>query len=254
MGERRTRREIDIERRERDLRRTLGGQIRQLREDAGISQSALARAAGITSGFQSKIEDGTARPSPATYIALAEAIGGEFRAWFEPGLGVPLRDRYQAPMIEGLLRIAHPRWVRFTEVLVRRPVRGIIDLVLCDLDEPILVAGEAHSQIRRLEQQQRWANQKADAVVGGSDLPLLVGGGPPPPVSKLLILRDTALHRALASDFRETMRAAYPAEPRAAYEALTGRSRWPGAAILWVRVRGAAVEVLRDAPGDRLHG
>jgi transcriptional regulator with XRE-family HTH domain len=251
MAERRTRREIEIERRDRELRRTLGAQLRQLREDAGISQSALARAAGISAGFQSKIEDGTARPTHATYIGLAEAVGGEFRAWFEPGLGVSLRDRYQAPMIEGLLRIAHPRWVRFTEVVVRRPIRGIIDLVLCDLDEPILVAGEAHSQVRRLEQQQRWANQKADAVLGGSDLPLLRDGGPPPPVSKLLILRDTTLHRRLASDFRETIRAGYPADPRAAYDALTGRSRWPGPAVLWVRVRGAAVEVLRDAPGDR---
>ena len=48
---------------------------------------------------------------------------------FEPGLGVPLRDRYQAPMIEGVLRILHPRWARFTELLGRRPVRGVIDLV-----------------------------------------------------------------------------------------------------------------------------
>ena len=122
--------------------------------------------------------------------------------------------------------------------------------MLCDLDEPIVVASEAHSLIRRLEQQQRWANQKADALLGGSDLPLLMTGVPPPPVSRLLILRSTVANRRLAADFRETFRTAYPADPRAAYDALAGRARWPGPAVLWVRVRGSAVEVLRGAPAD----
>ena len=254
MADRRTRREIEIERRDAELRRGLGAQFRQQREDAGISQATLAQAAGISPGFLSRVEDGSARPAPATYVALSMALGGEFRAWFEPGLGVPLRDRYQAPMIEAVLRILHPRWNRFTEVVVRRPVRGIIDLVLADPDEPVIVAGEAHSQVRRLEQQQRWANQKADALIGGSELSgLLAGavGADAPPVSRLLVLRVTDANRRLAREFRETLRAAYPADPRAAYEALTGRLRWPGASVLWVRVRGAEVEVLRDAPPER---
>lgn len=40
----------------------------------------------------------------------------------------------------------------------------------------MIEAGEAHSQIRRLEQQQRWANQKADALIGGSELSGLLAG------------------------------------------------------------------------------
>lgn len=183
----RTRHELEVARRDRDLRRALGGQIRQLREDAGISQAALARAAGLDRAHVCRIEAGTAAASLDAYQAIAVALGADLRLLIAPGAGVPIRDRYQAPMIEGLLRLLHRRWLRFLEVPVHRPVRGVVDLVLHDPGQPVTIASEAQSQIRRVEQQLRWHNLKADGLRAGSELPL----GAPATVSRLLILRDT---------------------------------------------------------------
>lgn len=56
----------------------LGESIRSLRLAAGISQSELARLAGYGAGGEvsiSRIENGAARPSPARFVAIAEALG-----------------------------------------------------------------------------------------------------------------------------------------------------------------------------------
>ena len=241
----RTRRELEVEKKEQAVRRAIAMELRTQREDAGISLSRLARAAGLTPGFLSRIEADDASPSVHTYVAIAHAPGGDLRMRFEPGAGVPLRDRYQARMIEALLRLLHPRWKRFVEVPVHRAVRGVIDLVLHDPDASEVVATEAHSLIRRLEQQQRWANLKADALIGGSELPLILPGAPSARVSRLLLLRDTPTNRRLVEQFSATMRVAYPADAIEALSALTGIAPWPGSALLWVRVRGSEAEVLR---------
>jgi hypothetical protein len=67
---------------------------------------------------------------------------------------------------------------------VHRPVRGVIDLVLEDRDGPDTVAPELQSELRRVEQQVRWANQKADALAG-----LL--GQQSRRVTRLLVLRNS---------------------------------------------------------------
>ncbi len=41
----------------------IGVTVRELREDAGMSQGALARAAHISQGYLSRIEDGRANPT-----------------------------------------------------------------------------------------------------------------------------------------------------------------------------------------------
>jgi hypothetical protein len=64
---------------------------------------------------------------------------------------------------------------------VHRPIRGVIDLVLERADPPI-VACEAHSDLRRLEQQVRWARAKSDALAERRRVT----------VSRLLLLRATA--------------------------------------------------------------
>lgn len=238
----RTKRELDVDRREELIRRAIAQELRHQREDAGISLSRLARAAGITPGFLSKIEAGDALPTVHTYVAVCRALGGDLRMRFEPGAGVPLRDRYQAPMIEALLRMAHLRWKRFTEVPVHRPVRGVIDLVLHDPDAGDVIAAEAHSLIQRLEQQQRWANLKADALIGSSELPLILPGARRH-VSRACSCSET--HRSIddsSSSSQPPFRR--PIRPTAdAIAALTGTTRWPGSALLWVRVRGSEATV-----------
>jgi transcriptional regulator with XRE-family HTH domain len=53
----------------------LGKAIRQLREKRGMTQEALAHAAGITVGHLSTIERGHSNPTWATVKAVAEALG-----------------------------------------------------------------------------------------------------------------------------------------------------------------------------------
>ena len=54
---------------------TLGGRIRQLRKDAGLSQDALARAAGIGRVTLVRIEKGEQIAKFKTLTAIAQALG-----------------------------------------------------------------------------------------------------------------------------------------------------------------------------------
>jgi hypothetical protein len=106
------------------------------------------------------------------------------------------------------------------------------------------VIGEFESSLPRLEQQIRWASEKA-ASIGSSDL---VGPGPAPRTSKLLVLRSTESTRGVARTFEATLRAAYPASTREAVESLRTGSPWPGDAIVWIRIEGDRVDLLDGPP------
>jgi transcriptional regulator with XRE-family HTH domain len=53
----------------------LGKAIRQLREERGMTQEALAQEAGITVGHMSMIERGHSNPTWATVHAIAKGMG-----------------------------------------------------------------------------------------------------------------------------------------------------------------------------------
>jgi XRE family aerobic/anaerobic benzoate catabolism transcriptional regulator len=53
----------------------LGKAIRQLREERGMTQEALAQEAGITVGHMSMIERGHSNPTWATVRGIARACG-----------------------------------------------------------------------------------------------------------------------------------------------------------------------------------
>ena len=183
-------RQLRTTRRERF--RALGVEIRRQRDDAGRSQAAIARAAGISPGHLSEIEAGTAEPSVGVILAVAAALGCDLSVRLFPNTGPRIRDRLQVAMLEALLLVLHPRWLRRPEVPVYRPVRGVIDLVLADPVAHDVVATEIQSLLRRVEQQIRWSTQKADALSG---LPDYAGDR----VGRLLIVRNTAAMREVAS-------------------------------------------------------
>ncbi len=62
-------------RRHSDVSPDLGRRIRRHRQALDLSQSALARRAGLNQGFLSEIEHGRRRPSEASLRALAAALG-----------------------------------------------------------------------------------------------------------------------------------------------------------------------------------
>jgi transcriptional regulator with XRE-family HTH domain len=237
-------------RRHRTLLRVVGDELERARADAGLTKTALAQAAGIDRAHLHRIELGLARASIEVLVAIASALGGELQVRFLPGTGPAIRDRLQAMMIEELLRRLHPRWKRTLEVAVQRPVRGIIDLVLHDEAAAIMVATEAQSEVRRLEQHLRWSREKAEALPS-SDLYRIIGPGltASPAISRLLLLRSTPATRALARRFPETLAAAYPARSSAVHAALTtAEAPWPGDGILWARVTREAATLLAAPP------
>ncbi len=245
-----TKTRLDADHRTQELFRALATDIRHLREDAGVSQAALAREAGISQGLLSIVEAGKVRPTVETLSAIAAALGADLSVRLYPNTGPAIRDRFQARMVEALLGTLHPRWRPFVEVAVHRPVRGSIDVVLGDPKAGLLVATEIESDLRRLEQEIRWAMDKA-AALANTELAAFAGAavGAPPTISRLLVLRSTRSTRSIARTYERTLAAAYPARTVDILGALTGRQPdWPGGGILWASIDGRRTTILDGPP------
>ncbi len=231
-------REIDRAARRASLRARAGirEDVDRLRLDAGWSISQLARASGVDPGYLYRILNGDARPSIETYARLAAALGADLALRAYAGTGPAVRDRHQAPMLELLLSERHPRWVPYTEVLVRRPARGSIDAVLHEPRERVAVAAELQGELRRLEQLVRWQTMKAESLPSWDAWAGLAADVPT--ISRLLLVRRTRATRQVPSEFARQLRVAYPAHPDDAIAAITGTEAWPGPAMVWAALDG----------------
>ena len=194
--------------------------------------------------YLGQIEAGEREPSISALTAISEALGADLSVRLYPNTGPRVRDHIQARIVEELLRIAHPRWKRFTEVPVYRPARGRIDVVLYDQAAALMVATEVHSQIHRIEQQLGWAQLKADSLESADLWRSLTVR---PTVTRLLVLRSTRATREIAVRFEATLRTAYPAATSALHAALVAETPWPGPGILWADVTRDGVRI-RDRP------
>ncbi|HEX5148263.1 MAG TPA: helix-turn-helix transcriptional regulator [Candidatus Limnocylindrales bacterium] len=224
-----------------------GEQVRQMRLDGGVSLAELARVVDVHPSHIARIEAATTKPSVKILTAIGVALGADLSIRYFAGSGPRLRDRFQAAMVESLLRALDPRWSVELEVPVIHPSRGVIDVVLTDRLTSVTVAAEVQSQIRRLEQQLRWNAEKADGLAQR-----LVRDGHAPldqPVSRLLILRSTVATRASARTYASTLSSNYPARAEDIARALTSSTtRWPGAGVLWMDVRGSEACLMRFPP------
>lgn len=228
-----------------DLR--TGDDIRRLRLDAGVTLTDLATVVGVHRTHLARIEAGTARPSVEVLTAIGVALGADLSLRYFPGTGPRLHDRLQARMIETFLSCLDRRWSAAFEVPVTQPSRGVIDVVLTDGSSPAIVASEAQSELRRLEQQVRWGTEKAEGLT--RQLARHEAPGSVRVVSRLLILRSTVATRDLARRYEATLAAVYPARTADVIRALTTPDApWPGAGIVWVRVDADDVTLLRLPP------
>lgn len=229
---RRTRIEIAADKAAGAMRHRLEEDLLRLCTDAGVSGRELAEATGLPRSFVWRILNGGARPSLETYALLAAALGADPVARLYPRVGPLIRDRHQAPIVEGLVGRLHSRWLPVPEARVRRPASGWIDLALVEQRAGLVVATEVESEINRLEQQIRWSQEKA-ASLPSWDRWSALGELE---VSRLLVLRATRATRSVAADHRLLLRAAYPAHPADALASLTGIVSWPGPALVWARL------------------
>jgi transcriptional regulator with XRE-family HTH domain len=233
-----------IKQRHREAIRAIGRDLLRMRSDAGATQAQVSALAGLDRSHYSRIEAGVANAGLEKLVAIAAVLGADVTVRFYPGTGPRLTDRHQARMVEALLRSLSADWRPHVEVPVSRPARGVIDIVLERRADHLLVATEVHSEIRRLEQQLRWAADKAASL----DSSELIGSRPMPDVSRLLVLRSTASTRQLAQEFEATFSAAYPARSRSVVSSLRDGAKWPGAGIVWIRIEGDRVELLDGPP------
>jgi transcriptional regulator with XRE-family HTH domain len=251
MGE--TRLQQDARRRAIELRRSVGAELRRLREDGGLTRAAVASAAGIDPSYMTRIEDGRREAGYEVLAAVGAVLGADLSVRLFPNTGPTIHDRTQAPMGEALLRVLHARWLPSPEVPVLRPARGVIDLALHDQAARILVATELQGALRRLEQQIRWHREK-ELSLPSSNLWRWAASDADPVTSRLLVVRSTVETRRLARELEETLRAAYPAGVADIVAALTSATApWPGPGIAWMRVEGDRADLLDGAPrGVRL--
>ncbi len=211
-----------------------------------MSLRALAAAAGIDHSVLSRIETGRLEPTLLTLVAIATALGMEASVRLFQATGPRIHDRTSAPITDALLGAADARWVSRLEVFVVKPARGVIDVVLTDRRASDVVASEVQGQLLRVEQQLRWAGQKADSLPSAADWPWT---DQPARISRLLVLRSTVTNRALVRDLPDLFRAAYPVSEADAWQALTSPNRpWPGNALLWAEVAGGRARILDGAP------
>src|SRR5262245_18823047 len=149
--------------RARHLRRDIVKALQEALDDAGVSRRAVCRAAGIGPNTFVALERDDREPTIEVLARLAAALGGELSLRFHPGTGPLVGDHLQAAMVQALMRSLGAPWSAQLEVPVWTPARGSVDVVLRHTDGS-LVACEAHSELRRLEQQIRWASEKAAAL------------------------------------------------------------------------------------------
>jgi transcriptional regulator with XRE-family HTH domain len=222
--------------------------VRRVRLDGNVSLRRLGQAIGVDPSHLARAETGDRSLSLDALAAAAAGLGHDVSVRLFPAIGPRVRDHLQVRMVEALLESLHPRWIARLEVAVHRPVRGVIDVVLQDRVRGDLVAAEVHSALHAVEQQLRWAGQKADALPSATGWPW-IDRPEPPAISRLLILRSSVAMRGLVAAVPRTFAAAYPATTRAAIEALTGGTDpWPGDAVVWVNVDGAATRLLAGPP------
>ena len=233
-------------RRARRTRLDTGEQIHQLRLDAGASLTDLADVVGVHRSHIARIEAGRAHASLDVLTAIGVALGAEFSVRLFAVSGPRLRDRFQAAMVEALLREIDPRWTRELEVPISHPARGVIDLVLSD-PRPVFVAMEFQSEIRRLEEQLRWAAEKADGLAAriGREGRIPIGAR----IHRVLVLRSTTATRDLGRRYEATLASAYPARTAEVTRALLSCDAvWPGSGLAWMDVDGGGATLMRQPP------
>jgi transcriptional regulator with XRE-family HTH domain len=233
-------------RRTREINTAIVGDVDRLRRDAGLTVRRLAAEAEIDPGYLSQILAGARHPSIAVLVAVSKVLGADLSVRLYPTTGPIVRDGIQARIAEELLRITATSWRRSVEVPVYRPARGFVDIVFEEPLQAIAIATEIQSRIDRLEQQIRWALDKAQSLPSSEMWRFLDGGHS---ISRLLVVRSTIGTRELARRFHATLEAAYPAKSADVFRALTASATpWPGPGILWANVEGDRVRILDRPP------
>jgi transcriptional regulator with XRE-family HTH domain len=226
----------------------LGADLRQLRGDAGLSLSEVAQASGVSVAHLSEVERGMTEPSLRLIHHVAAVLGTEPSVRLYPASRPLIRDHIQSAIADELIRLATGNWRILPEVVVRRPHRGYIDLVLHHLIRRIVVPTEIHSLLGTIELLLRRASDKAESLPSADFWPFASADGGLL-VSRLLVVRSTRANREIARRYRHLLAAAYPHRANEIYQSLVEPSiAWPGPGMLWAAVEHDRARILDRPP------
>jgi transcriptional regulator with XRE-family HTH domain len=137
----------------RHLARTFGRELRIARTTAGLTQSQVARLAGVSQQTVSLAELGVLGLSLAVRCRMVAGCGAELGWRLYPTSTVRLRDSGQLAIAQGIVAAAHPAWQSRIEVPVASGDLRAADLVLTSIEEVIdleieRVLVDAQAQVR----------------------------------------------------------------------------------------------------------
>jgi transcriptional regulator with XRE-family HTH domain len=216
---------------DRQLRRTcarFGEEFRLVRLRFGVSQAAVARAIGVTRSVICRIEKGDPNVSPRIRARAAAVLGADFRIALYPQSAPLIHDVAHARIVEGVLKLAHPRWRATVEAPVPGPGRRSTDIRLDHGLDTVLL--EVESRVHALEAIIRECAEKRTAVA--ADM-----GASRRRVHVVLVLPPSRHHQALVSAHPRIVATAFPANNHELEAALGDPVvPWPGDGILWMRL------------------
>jgi transcriptional regulator with XRE-family HTH domain len=221
-------RSVDIgHERARELARRFGEELRIARLAVGLSQTMLARRAGVSQAAVSLAEHGSATCSLDVRCRLAAACGHELGWRIFPVDGISLRDSGQLRLAEAIAAAKHASWQIRMEVPVSVSAtdRRAADIVLYRPEEV------AHIEIERLafdgQAQIRAAQLKREALRASVKRP----------VRLIIALPDTTTNRRRLAPYAESFGQAFPVRSAAVWAAIRRGFPIGGDAIMFVRQR-----------------
>jgi transcriptional regulator with XRE-family HTH domain len=196
---------------------------------AGLTQTQLARRAGVTQGLISQAESGQILPSLSVMDRLAAASGHDLVLRLYPADGVRLRDSGQLQVAELIRAAASPAWrVRLEVPVGAAPDRRAVDMVLDGAAG--VVAVEVERALLDLQAQLRAAQLKRAAMAERTGQS----------VGLVIAVPDTRRNRAVVITHRSLVGAALPIPSKRMWACLRSGASVDGDGLLWVRVPSRA--------------
>jgi transcriptional regulator with XRE-family HTH domain len=237
-GVRRPKIAIEADRRAREQRAWIGGQVQQLRERRGLTRGQLAEMAGLGRMVESRIERGTANPDLEALQRVALALGRPLVVSFGG------RDPEEAPrdaahlaMQELVLRLGRAAGYDGSFELPTRPAEAwrSADIGLADERRRRLIHVECWNTIGDIGAAIRSSNRKR------AELEALAVGrwGARVTVGLVWVVRASARNRALVARYPEVFGRAFPGSSRRWLEAVESGAPPPAdPGLVWADLAG----------------
>jgi transcriptional regulator with XRE-family HTH domain len=200
-----------------------GRELRIARMSAGLTQTSLARLAGVSQQLASWAELGKGDIPLEARCRLAAACGHELGWRLYPVATVRLRDSGQLAMAQAIVSAAHPTWRPRLEVPVSAGDLRAADLVLAGPTEIIHI--EIERALVDFQAQLRSAQLKREHLAAQDHRPIRL----------VIAVPDASTSRARLGPFTQLIAQTMPAASRTIWRAIRGGEPLTSDGILFVR-------------------